>query len=75
MFLYFHNDPLSMNGSKSIDERIFLLNNLDQIIFNSKWSQKRFFIGLSNQKNLLNKTSVCFQSSSKTKINFKNKKI
>ena len=74
LFLYFHNDPLSMNGSKSIDERIFLLNNLDQIIFNSKWSQKRFFIGLSNQKSLLNKTSVCFQSSSKIKINFKNKK-
>ena len=74
MFLYFHNDPLSMNGSKSINERIFLLNNLDKIIFNSIWSQKRFFIGLSNQKNLLNKTSVCFQSSSKTKINFKNKK-
>ena len=74
LFLYFHNDPLSMNGSKSIDERIFLLNNLDQIIFNSKWSQKRFFIGLSNQKSLLDKTSVCFQSSSKVKINFKNKK-
>ena len=74
LFLYFHNDPLSMNGSKSIDERIYLLNNLDQIIFNSIWSQKRFFIGLSNHKNLLNKTSVCFQSSSKTKINFKNKK-
>jgi glycosyltransferase involved in cell wall biosynthesis len=74
LFLYFHNDPLSMNGSKSIDERIFLLNNLDQIIFNSKWSQKRFFIGLSNQKSLFNKTSVCYQSSSKTKINFKNKK-
>ena len=74
LFLYFHNDPLSRNGSKSIDERIFLLNNLDQIIFNSKWSQERFFIDLSNQKNLLNKTSICFQSSSKTKINFKNKK-
>ena len=25
--LYFHNDPLSMNGSKSISERIFLLKN------------------------------------------------
>ena len=74
LFLYFHNDPLSMNGSKSINERIYLLNNLDQIIFNSTWSQKRFFIGLPNQKKLLNKTSVCFQSSSKTKINFKNKK-
>ena len=25
--LYFHNDPLSMLGSKKIKERIFLLNN------------------------------------------------
>ena len=25
--LYFHNDPLTMTGSKSIDERSFLLNN------------------------------------------------
>ena len=32
LFLYFHNDPLSMNGSKSIDERIFLLNKLIFVI-------------------------------------------
>ena len=37
-----------------------LLNNLDKIVFNSIWSQKRFFIGLSNQKNFHSKTSVCF---------------
>ena len=37
---------LSMNGSKSIKERYFLLNNIDKIIFNSKWSKKRFFIGI-----------------------------
>jgi glycosyltransferase involved in cell wall biosynthesis len=73
LFLYFHNDPLSMNGSKSIKERIYLLNNLDQIIFNSKWSQNRFFINLSKHRALINKTSVCFQSSSKTKINFNDK--
>ena len=32
--LYFHNDPLSMNGSKSINDRIFLLKNCYKIIFN-----------------------------------------
>src|SRR6056300_1414159 len=41
--LYFHNDPLSMNGSKSINERLRLLNELDKIIFVSKWVQNRFF--------------------------------
>ena len=62
-----------MNGSKTIDERIYLLNNLDKIIFNSKWSQDRFFVGLSERNNLMHKTSVCYQSSSKTKINFNDK--
>ena len=34
---YFHNDPLTMNGSKSKNDRISLLNDIDAIIFNSKW--------------------------------------
>jgi glycosyltransferase involved in cell wall biosynthesis len=74
IFLYFHNDPLTMNGSRTILEREFLLNNIDKIIFNSKWSQKRFFFKLDNYKSLKNKTSVCYQSTSKTPINFKKKK-
>ena len=72
--LYFHNDPLSMTGSKSLEDRIFLLNHIDKILFNSKWSQNRFFIGLENKKLLKYKTSVCYQSTSRTKINFKKKK-
>ena len=44
IILYFHNDPLTMNGSKKIKERIYLLNNVDKIIINSKWSKKRFYI-------------------------------
>ena len=74
IFLFFHNDPLTMNGSKTINERIYLLNNVDKIIFNSMWSQDRFFIDLENKKNLLQKTSICYQSSSRTKINFGKKK-
>ena len=41
--LYFHNDPISMKGSKTVSERINLLNNVDKIIFVSKWTQNRFF--------------------------------
>ena len=43
IILYFHNDPLSMNGSKSTEDRLFLLNKIDKILFNSEWSQERFF--------------------------------
>ena len=38
-----------MTGSKSLEDRIFLLNHIDKILFNSKWSQNRFFIGLENK--------------------------
>jgi glycosyltransferase involved in cell wall biosynthesis len=72
--LYFHNDPLSMSGSIKIKDRLYLLNNIDKIIFNSKWSQKRFFIDIDNEQLLKQKTTVCYQSTSKTKINFNKKK-
>ena len=74
IILYFHNDPLTMNGSKTIKERIDLLKNLDHIIFNSEWSKERFFIGLDKKDLSLEKISVVYQSAPKTKINFNNKK-
>ena len=73
LFLYFHNDPLQMNGSKSAIERIKLLNDVDKILFNSEWSRKRFFMKLDDSRNLFKKTDVCFQSSSKVKIDFNKK--
>ena len=73
IILYFHNDPLSMNGSISIKDRLYLLNNIDQILFNSKWSQKRFFINIENDELLKQKTSVCYQSTSVAKIDFRKK--
>ena len=73
LILYFHNDPLTMNGSKTKKDRFYLLNNIDKIIFNSVWSKNRFFIDLKNKDLLSQKTSVCFQSSSKVKVNFKEK--
>ena len=66
--IYFHNDPLSMKGSKKINERIRLLNETDKIVFVSKWVQKRFFIGID--KRLINKTEVVYPS-----INIDKKKI
>jgi len=72
--LYFHNDPLSMNGSSTLEDRIKLLNRIDKILFNSKWSQERFFIGIENKVLLRQKTSVCHQSTSRYKVDFKKKK-
>jgi len=65
--LYFHNDPLSMNGSRSRSERLKLLNQVDKIIFVSKWVQNRFFLNLDSK--LLNKTEIIYPSIHKeTKI-------
>ena len=58
--LYFHNDPLSMKGSKTIKERQNLINLVDKIIFVSKWVQKRFFNQLDEK--LINKTEVIYPS-------------
>ena len=63
--LYFHNDPISMNGSKTKDERLKLLDELNKIIFVSKWVQNRFFEGLDRK--LINKTEVVYPSISKEK--------
>ena len=73
LILYFHNAPLTMNGSRTIKERIYLLNNINKIIFNSVWSKKRFFIDLPDRPQFIEKTSVCYQSSSKINIDFNKK--
>tara|TARA_B100000767_G_scaffold156919_2_gene147536 strand:- start:5903 stop:8038 length:2136 start_codon:yes stop_codon:yes gene_type:complete len=63
--LFFHNDPLSMEGSKSIDEREYLLRICYRIIFNSNWSKKRFLEGLDFQKVHSEKLLIFFQSAKK----------
>ncbi len=72
--MYFHNDPLSMNGSKTKNERLRLLDEIDKIIFVSKWVQNRFFENLD--KKLINKTEIVYPSVHKEKrIPKKDKKI
>ena len=63
--LYFHNDPLSMDGSKSIEDRKFLLKTCYKIIFNSNWSKKRFLEGLENKFINSDKLAVFYQSAKK----------
>ena len=63
--LYFHNDPLSMDGSKTIKERKELLKTCYKIIFNSSWSKKRFLEGLENKFINSNKLLIFYQSAHK----------
>ena len=74
LFLYFHNDPLEMSGSKTVNERLDLLKAVDMIIFNSEWCRNKFFNNIINKEVLLKKTSICYQSASRVKIDFKKKK-
>ncbi len=70
--LYFHNDPLTMFGSKRSSERLNLLINLDKIIFISKWVRDRFFINLD--KKLSDKTEIIYHSVHKSKNKLRKEK-
>ena len=71
--LYFHNNPLEMNGSKTIRQRLSLIDNLDQITFNSEWTKKQFLLNLPKIYTKIKKLSVVYQSTTKPKINLKKK--
>jgi glycosyltransferase involved in cell wall biosynthesis len=72
--LYFHNDPLTMTGSKSLTDRKKLLFNATKIIFNSHWSRKRFLQGIEGIHLNSEKITVIYQSISPAKVNLYNKK-
>ncbi|WP_440670508.1 glycosyltransferase family protein [Candidatus Pelagibacter sp. HIMB1483] len=60
IILYFHNDPTTMKGAKTVNDRIYLLNSVDKIIFITKWVKKKFFEGLPNLSD--NKTQIIYHS-------------
>ena len=70
---YFHNDPLSMKGSKTIKERLKLLDSVEKIIFVSEWVRDRFFLNLD--KKLQTKTETVYPSVNKQKKSKKRKSI
>ena len=72
--LYFHNDPLSMDGSKTVGQRIQLLKICYKIIFNSSWSKKRFLEGLENKFVNSNKLLIFYQSAKKNNLSVIKKK-
>ena len=70
---YFHNDPLSMKGSKTIKERLFILKSVEKIVFVSEWTRERFFVDID--KKLQTKTEVIYPSVNKQKPKKKEKII
>jgi len=73
--LFFHNDPLSMEGSKSVGDRNFLLKVCYRIIFNSVWSKTRFLEGIDPKYINSEKLKIFYQSAKKGNLSFlKNKK-
>ena len=71
--LYFHNDPLSMNGSKTVAERYELLKLCNKIVFNSEWSKSRFLTSLEEIYIKSQKLIVIHQSTNRKKIDFQKK--
>jgi len=72
--LFFHNDPLSMEGSESVADRNFLLDKCHRIFFNSKWSKNRFLENLDTIYINSEKLIVCYQSAAKGNLNCLKKK-
>ena len=72
IILYFHNNPLTLLGSKSKSDRLKLLDKCDYIFFNSKWTKKQFFIDI-NEDFYLNKHGICYQSTKKVNVNINKK--
>ena len=70
---YFHNDPLSMRGSKKPFQRLSILKNVEKIIFVSEWVKERFFYDLD--KKLSTKAEVIYPSVDRQKLSNKNKVI
>ena len=67
LILYFHNDPLSLRGSLTIDQRINILEEASSIIFVSEWTKNRFFKDLNISSNH-EKVYVVYPSVNKNKF-------
>ena len=70
--LVFHNDPNLLKGSRSINEKIAILENCDEIIFASSYIKERFYYNINNY--LKQKGRVIYPSSCYYNHDF-NKKI
>ena len=71
---HFHNDPLAMNGSKLISERISMINKCKKIIFCSNWVKNQFIRNITLSEADKKKLSVIEHSIDKKKLDLSKKK-
>ena len=71
--LIFHNNPLTLGGSITMDERKNLLHHCDRLIFVSNWVKEKFFEGFEKKNN--SKCDVIYPSIQPLKFFPKKKKI
>ena len=69
--LVFHNDPNTLRGSRSVKEKINILQNCDKINFVSSYVKKRFYYNINNLLPL--KGEVIYPSTNYYNHNFKKK--
>ena len=70
--IFFHNNPLEMQGSTTVNDRNYLLKNSDALIFNSNWTKNKFLYNLDLKNH--DKINVIPQSTSKVTVDFSKKK-
>ena len=46
LLFFFHNNPKEIRGSKTIKERLKIIENTDNVFFVSNWTKKKFFSDL-----------------------------
>ena len=71
--IFFHNNPLQMQGSETINDRLNIYTKADTLIFNSIWTKTQFLNDLPIDVDD-SKIKIVPQSTSKVKINFSKKK-
>jgi glycosyltransferase involved in cell wall biosynthesis len=67
--IVFHNDPNTLRGSRSVSEKISILENCDKIIFVSSYVKERFYYNIKDY--LPSKSTVIHPSSNYYNHNFK----
>jgi len=72
LIFIFHNNPLELRGSKTIKERLEILEKTDYIFFVSKWVKNKFFDGIEIKHR--NNCDVLYPAIKQQTILNKNKK-
>ncbi|NKA17209.1 MAG: glycosyltransferase, partial [Alphaproteobacteria bacterium] len=69
--LIFHNDPNTLRGSKTVKEKIKIIERCDEIIFVSNYVKQRFYYNLNNHLPL--KGQIIYPATDYFNHNFKKK--